>query len=61
MSLAAHAGILLLVIVDLAFGGPLVHNWLGRPGLLAFEFALLLGYALFVLGLNPFRRNPPEK
>lgn len=60
MSPAAHVGVLALVVLDLALGGALVHRWAGRPALIVFEFLLLLGYAIFVLGLFPFRTRPPE-
>jgi hypothetical protein len=60
MSPAAHIGVLALVVLDLALGGALVHRWAGRPALIAFEFAVLLGYAVLVLGFYPFRKPPAE-
>lgn len=60
MSPAAHIGVLALVVIDLALGGALIHRWAGRPALIAFEFAVLLGYAVLVLGFHPFRKPPAE-
>ena len=56
MSLVAHLGTLAVLIVDLAVGGPVVSHLAGRWGLIGFEFVLILGYMLLVLGLVPWRR-----
>ena len=56
MSFLAHLAVLGLLVLDLAAGGPVVDKVAGRWGLIGFEFLLILGYALFVLNLAPWRR-----
>lgn len=56
MSLIAHVGVLALLLVDLALGGQIVSRYLGRYPTIAFEFAIILGYVLFVLQWLPWRR-----
>ena len=56
MSILAHVVVLGLLVLDLAVGGPVVDKLAGRWVLMGFEFVLILGYALFVLNLAPWRR-----
>ncbi len=57
MSLISHLVVLGLLIIDLAVGGPLIDQLAGRWGLIGFEFLLILGYMLLVLGIVPWRRS----
>ena len=64
MSLAAHVGVLGLLLVDLSIGGQAISRSLGRLPTLAFEFAIILGYVLCVLQWLPWRRDeggPPAR
>lgn len=57
MSLAAHVGVLGLLLVDLSIGGHVISHSLGRYPTMAFEFAIILGYVLCVLQFFPWRRD----
>ena len=57
MSLISHLLVMGLLIVDLIFGGEVVERFGGRWATMGFEFVLILGYALFVLQLAPWRRG----
>jgi hypothetical protein len=59
MSIFFHAAVLGLLVLDLLFGGQLVGRVGGRWAVVGFEFALILGYVLFVLQLQPWRRDDP--
>lgn len=56
MSFFGHLAILGLLVLDLALGAPIVDRVAGRWALIGFEFFLILGYVLFVLQLQPWRR-----
>jgi len=56
MSFLAHVAVLGLLVLDLAVGGPVVGKLAGHWGVIGFEFLLILGYALFVLQVAPWRR-----
>ncbi len=49
MSLVAHVVILGLVLLDLLIGSPAVSHLAGRWAGIGFEFAVVLGYILFIL------------
>jgi len=55
MSLAMHVAVLGLLLIDLALGGQVVRHFLGRYPTIGFEFAIILGYVLFVLQWLPWR------
>ena len=57
MSFISHVAVLALLVVDLIFGGGLVARFGGRWATMGFEFVLILGYALFVLQMVPWRRG----
>jgi hypothetical protein len=57
MSIFAHATVLGLLVIDLLFGGQVIDHFGGRFAVAGFEFALILGYVLFVLQLLPWRRD----
>ena len=57
MSPITHVTVLGLLLVDLALGGQIVSRYLGRYPTMAFEFAIILGYVLFVLQWLPWRRG----
>ena len=57
MSLITHLFVFGLLVVDLIFGGEVVERFGGRWATMGFEFVLILGYALFVLQLAPWRRG----
>lgn len=49
MSLLVHGIALAALILDLLFASPVVGQFAGRWASVGFEFALVLGYVLFVL------------
>jgi hypothetical protein len=57
MSLVTHAAVFALLIVDLFVGGSLVERVGGRWAVTGFEFALILGYVIFVLQAVPWLRR----
>ena len=59
MSFATHLAVLGLLIIDLAIGAPLAGQLAGRWAILGSEFFLILGYVLFVLQWQPWRRSGP--
>jgi hypothetical protein len=56
MSFGTHLAVLGLLILDLALGAPLAGHIAGRWAVAGTEFALILGYVLFVLQWLPWRR-----
>lgn len=63
MSLLVHLAILVVLIVDLAFAATVVDRLWGRWAAVGFEFALILGYVLFVLQMGAFlgRRDDDDR
>jgi hypothetical protein len=61
MSLLSHLLVLGLLGVDLFFGGSLVEDLGGRWAMLGFEFALILGYVMFVLQFGSFFGRPENR
>jgi hypothetical protein len=57
MSLVTHASVLGLLVIDLIFGGTLVHHIAGSWAAIAFEFLIILGYLVLVLQLVPWRKD----
>jgi hypothetical protein len=57
MSIFSHVAVLGLLVLDLLFGGQMIERFGGRFAVIGFEFVLILGYALFVLQLLPWRRD----
>ena len=61
MGWAAHAAILLALVVNLWFGGDLVEAWLGHVARSALELALIGAWLILVAGLRaPWKRRPPQ-
>jgi hypothetical protein len=56
MSPAAHAIVFGLLIVDLLVGAYAIELFWGHWPAIGFEFAIILGYVLFVLQWLPWRR-----
>ncbi len=63
---AAHAAILLALVVNLWFGGDIVEAWLGGAWLAhvvrsVLELALIGSWLILVVGMRaPWKRPPPE-
>ena len=57
MSLVSHVAVLGLLLLDLALGGQLIERFGGRIAMTGFEFAIILGYVLFVLQWLPWRQD----
>lgn len=57
MSIFSHAAVLVLLVLDLLFGGQMIERFGGRYAVIGFEFVLILGYVLLVLQLLPWRRD----
>lgn len=54
-----HVLVLVALVVNLWVGGAFIEAWLGWGARQAFEFALILGYIWFVVGITvplPWRR-----
>jgi hypothetical protein len=63
-SLWTHLAALVALVINLWVAGDLVEAWIGHGARNAFELALILAYAVFVLGiLVPLRfwREPDEE
>jgi hypothetical protein len=61
MSFGMHLAVLGLLILDLAMGAPVAGHFAGRWALVASEFLLILGYVLFVLQWQPWRRPGSDR
>jgi hypothetical protein len=57
VSLLSHVAVLGVLLLDLALGGAVVERLGGRIAMTGFEFAIILGYVLFVLQWLPWRNR----
>lgn len=63
LSLWTHLAAVVALVINLWIAGDFVEAWLGHGARSGFELLLILGYAVFVLGIRvplAFWRRPQE-